>query len=64
MRMSRGVGSERGPYTTRAAAERLDVTAATVRRWIARGLLPAIKVGGEWSVEHSALVRFAVDRGR
>jgi excisionase family DNA binding protein len=51
---------ERGPYTTSAAAERLDVTAATVRRWIGRGLLPAIKVDNQWSIEHSALVRFAL----
>ncbi|WP_083267029.1 helix-turn-helix domain-containing protein [Mycolicibacterium porcinum] len=36
--------SERAALTPRQAAERLNVSTATVYRWIADGVLPSLKV--------------------
>jgi excisionase family DNA binding protein len=42
------------PYlTTRKIANRYNVTQRTVRNWISKGLIPAIRVGKKWMVEES-----------
>jgi excisionase family DNA binding protein len=50
--------SPSAPLRTRAIAIELDVHPATVRRWIASGALPAVRVGGELRVEREDLERF------
>lgn len=45
------------------AAKRLSTSTRSVQRWIARGLLPARRVGGRWRVASDALDAF-VGRGR
>jgi len=42
------------PYlTTRKIANHFNVTQRTVRNWISKGLIPAIKMGKKWFVEES-----------
>jgi len=38
--------------------ELYDVEPATVRKWIYDGVLPARKVGSEWSIRRKDLIRF------
>ena len=44
-------------------ARSLRVTEVTVRRWIARGWLPAIKVGGAVRIREEDLARFVTTPG-
>ena len=37
-------------FTPAELARRIDVSAATVRRWIATGQLHAVRVGGRWRI--------------
>lgn len=48
--------------TVPEAAARLRVDPATVRRWIASGLLPAVKPGAHWRI-HPDDVAALLDRG-
>lgn len=41
----------------RKIAERVDVNIRTVRRWIANGTLPSVKVGGSRLVAEADLLR-------
>ena len=41
--------------TPREAAERIGATTRSVQRWIARGELPARRVGGRWRVAIDAI---------
>src|SRR5579862_2749858 len=41
--------------TPREAAERIGATTRSVQRWIARGNLPATRVGGRWRVASDAI---------
>jgi excisionase family DNA binding protein len=44
------------PYlTTNKIAQRFNVSQRTVRNWISKGLIPAVKVGKKWMVEESGL---------
>jgi excisionase family DNA binding protein len=48
------------------AAAELGVSAATVRRWIGEGRIPATRVGGRWRLDEGALERVVhrtADRG-
>ena len=36
--------------TKQEAGQRLDVPTARVRAWMKQGVLPGVKVGGEWRV--------------
>src|SRR5215211_4074421 len=47
--------------TTRQAAERLGVHERTVRRAIARGAIPALKLGAGYRISAAALARVAPD---
>ncbi len=44
--------------TTREIAQRLKMSAYSVRRWIREGQLPAVKLGKEWRVREEDLVLF------
>ena len=44
--------------TLRSVAEQLDVSIKTVRRWVARGELPAFKMGHQWRIHPEDLERF------
>ncbi len=48
--------------TPRQAAERLGATTRSVQRWIARGELPARRVGGRWRVAIDAIDALAEQR--
>src|SRR5450755_2694752 len=45
--------------TPRQAAERIGATTRSVQRWIARGDLPARRVGGRWRVASDAIDAYA-----
>jgi acetyl-CoA synthetase len=47
---------------TREVAERLDVSHATVVRWIRSGELGGVKVGRVWRVYESELARYISQR--
>lgn len=49
-------------YTTRQIAKLLMVKGITVRRWIARGLLPAYSLGKEYRVKKADLDKFMAER--
>lgn len=42
-------------YSTERVAEMFEVTVETVRDWISRGELKAVKVNRQWRVPESAL---------
>lgn len=42
---------------TTAAALQANVTAATIRAWCRRGVIPAAKVAGRWVIEAASLAR-------
>lgn len=48
-------------YTTARVADLFGVTTETVRDWIARGTLKAVKPGGvgQYRIKRSELIRFA-----
>ena len=50
--------------TPSQAAARIGTTTRSVQRWIARGILPARRVGGRWRVASDALVAFTATDGR
>ncbi len=50
--------------TPREAAERLGATTRSVQRWIARGELPARRVGGRWRVASDVLDAFGASNGQ
>ena len=49
-------------YTTTQVANMLQVTGATVRSMIDRGDLGALRVGGQWRIRRSDLIRFATNK--
>ena len=49
-------------YTIREVADWLKVTDQSVRRWIKSGQLPAAKLGHDWRVLESDVVRFIEKR--
>lgn len=44
--------------TVTQVAQRLNVSDATVRRWLRTGLLSGLQVGNEWRVERADLEAF------
>lgn len=50
---------ERGVLTTGQAAERLDISIPTVKRWIARGVLAGGLIGSRWQVSAESVARLA-----
>lgn len=48
--------------TVDQVADHLKVRARTVRDWIRRNELPAIKIGREWRIEQTALEQFLDER--
>ena len=50
--------------TPSQAAARIGATTRSVQRWIARGILPARRVGGRWRVASDALVAFTATEVR
>lgn len=44
--------------TTEEVAEQLVVTPKTIRRWIAAGALPAVKLRRQWRIDARELDRF------
>jgi excisionase family DNA binding protein len=48
--------------TASEISTRLRVDITTVRRWLAAGDLPSIRVGRQYRVEHSAYDRFVAER--
>lgn len=42
-------------YTTKTAAERMEVAPVTVRLWCEQGRLPAIKLGKLWKIPVAAV---------
>jgi 3-methylcrotonyl-CoA carboxylase alpha subunit len=53
--------NDRGELTPSQAAKRLGTSTRSVQRWIARGVLPARRVGSRWRVASDALDAFAAD---
>jgi excisionase family DNA binding protein len=53
--------NDRGELTPSQAATRLGTSTRSVQRWIARGVLPARRVGGRWRVASDALDAFAAE---
>lgn len=51
-------------FTLPEVAVIIDRTPATVRRWVAAGLIPMHKVGGYWVIAREALVRWLIDLRR
>ena len=49
--------------TVEDVARRLNTSEASVRRWLRRGMLTGIQVGGEWRVERAELEDF-IERNR
>ena len=49
-------------YTVQEVAEWLKVTDQSVRRWIKVGTLPAAKIGHDWRVHESDVVKFIEER--
>jgi excisionase family DNA binding protein len=45
-------------FTLQQVAERLQVSEMTVRRWVRRGELPAIKLGQQWRIRDDDLRDF------
>ncbi len=45
-------------FTLQQVAERLQVSEMTVRRWVTRGELPAIKLGQQWRIRDDDLREF------
>jgi hypothetical protein len=43
--------------TTAAAAQRANVTAATIRRWARYGAITATKTRGRWNIDEASLTR-------
>ena len=50
-------------FTTAQAAVELQVSPETVRRWIEKGMLPAVKAGRGWRIGRAGLERF-LEAGR
>jgi len=49
------------PYlTTRKIANHFNITQRTVRNWISKGLIPAIKIGKKWMVEELGLKKSVI----
>ncbi len=48
--------------TIQEVAKRFSVTASTIYRLAQRGVLPGLKVGGQWRFSEAALESWAVDR--
>lgn len=44
--------------TTRDAAEQMEVSTGTVRAYIKRGLLNAVKTGGLWEIDPASIRDF------
>lgn len=44
-------------YPLSEAAQLAGVTSRTIRRWLAEGYLPAVKVGGRWRISQETLDR-------
>lgn len=53
---------EKNYYPTAYVAEVLGLSAETIRDWIARGVIKAVKIERQWRVPRSELVRVANDR--
>ncbi len=51
MKLSKADGVEREYYTTSSAGKLLGVKTETIRSWIKKGLLPAVKVGYTYFVK-------------
>ncbi len=51
------------PLTTRQAADRLGLTARSVRRVIANGRLPAQRIGHTWQLDRDDVDRYRAERG-
>ena len=49
-------------YTTRQIAKILGVKAVTIRRWVARGELPAIDLGKEYRISEKDFQKFLEKR--
>lgn len=49
-------------YTTKQVADMYEVTAETVRNWIDRGQLRAIKVNGFYRIPHEDVLALARDK--
>lgn len=49
-------------WTTAQVATAYQVTTETVRNWIERGELKAVKLGNEWRIPNSDLVQFTKER--
>jgi len=50
-------------YTTGEIAELLGVAPTTVRFWIKKGWLDAVRIGGRYKIEGSALLEF-IEKGQ
>lgn len=53
--VSEGASSAPPSLTPREAAERLDVSDGTIRRWLADGSLDGVRVGGRLRVRQEAV---------
>ena len=49
-------------WTVREAADRLRKSPKTILRWIAKGELPAFKVGRQWLVSDPDIRKFLSER--
>lgn len=61
MRPDHVKAANRRLLSTEEVAEALCVTSKTVRRWIARGELPAVKLHRQWRVRIADLEAVLVD---
>ena len=50
-------------YTTKTAAEKLNVTEQTIKKWIYAGKLDAQKIGKKWSISEDNINMF-IDAGK
>ena len=60
---SEGTASGPSQLTPAEAGRVLDVSPSTIRRWIADGSVPALRIGGRYRIEECALRRMIVRTG-